>query len=466
VKDPQSNPVFLLFGGKPMDLIKDKPSRLYGRFLTASFGSALISSLYSVVDMACVGQYGGSSASAAMAVVAPMWNIIYSLGLWVGMGGAVLYSKLKGETDKKDDPNSFFTLSLILCAILSLLAWVLLFFFEEPVLRLFGATDALLPLAENYLYSIRFTVPIFLFNQVLAAFLRNDDDPALATGAIVFGGLFNVAGDYLLVFTANMGMEGAGIATVACNAVSLLVMLAHFFKKKNTLRLVPIKNWASKSGSLLISGFPSFFTDAAMGIITIVFNSQINRYFDEDTLAVYGVIININTFVQCCAYGVGQGVQPLLSINYGAKEGDRLKKFLRYGLITILIITAIWYSAVMIAPNGFINLFMKSNEHVLAIAPSIIRSYATGFIFLPFNVFSTYVFLSLVKPISSFIVSALRGLLLSLPLLLLLPLINPSLLFWAMPLSEILTFIYAGITMILSIKKMPSQKSVTPAKAH
>lgn len=324
----------------------------------------------------------------------------------------------------------------------------------------------MLPLAESYLYSIRFTVPIFLFNQVLAAFLRNDNDPALATGAIIFGGLFNVAGDYLLVFTANLGMEGAGIATVACNAVSLLVMLAHFFKKKNSLRLVRIKNFAPKSASLLASGFPSFFTDAAMGIITIVFNSQINHYFDEDTLAVYGVIININTFVQCCAYGVGQGVQPLLSINYGAKEGDRLKKFLRYGLVTILVITAIWYAAVMIVPNGFINLFMKSNDHVLSIAPSIIRTYATGFIFLPFNVFSTYVFLSLVKPVNSFLVSSLRGLLLSLPLLLLLPLINSSLLFWAMPISEVLTFVYAGISMILSIKKLPCQKAIIPATVH
>lgn len=425
-----------------MDLLKDNPKKLYLRYLGFAFGSALISSLYSVVDMVMVGQYHGSLGSAAMAVVAPIWNIIYSLGLLTGMGGAILWAKGKGEGKTSKELNEIFTVAMGLTGVISLVLWLIVIFFEEPILRVFGASDSLLPLAESYLISVKYTIPIFLFNQALAAFLRNDGDPGLATAGIVLGGLFNVAGDYLLVFTANLGIEGAGIATVGCNVVSLLIMLNHFFKKKNTLKLVRPTAVLSKSVAIFINGFSSFFTDTSMGILTIVFNRQILKYFTEDALSVYGVIINISTFVQCCAYGVGQASQPLISVNYGADKKDRVSKFLLYSLVTCAIISAVWVVPCLISPNGFINLFMKPNDNVLLIAPAIIRAYSLAFIFLPFNVFSAYFFQSTMHPYLSLAVAALRGLIISVPLLFILPLIMPELIWYAIPLTEtVISFI-------------------------
>lgn len=464
VEIPAPNPVFLL-EGRPMDIIKGDTKKLYFRYLGSAFGSALISSLYSLVDMIAVGQYHGSSGSAALAVVAPIWNVIYSLGLLTGMGGAILFSKIKGDSSSKENPNSFFTTSIILTAIFSAIVLILLWVLEDQILILFGSSESLLPLCESYLYYVRFAVPVFLFNQMLAAFLRNDKDPALATGAILFGGVFNVAGDYLLVFTANLGIMGAGIATVACNVASLLVMLTHFLKKKNTLRLAKPTNFLIKSKDILVCGFPAFFTDTAMGILTVVYNRQIGKYFDEDHLAVYGVIINISTFVQCCAYGVGQAAQPLLSENYGAKKSKRVKSFLFYSLMTILVITVLWVVGVMCFPNSIVSLLMKPNEHVLEIAPSMIRIYALAFIFLPFNVFSTYFFQATMKPLSSFLVSFLRGLAISVPLLFLLPLIKDSLLFYVIPITELLVFALALTLMIVGIKKMPKEETEPVNKA-
>ncbi|MFA6755219.1 MAG: MATE family efflux transporter [Bacilli bacterium] len=442
-----------------MNILNYNTKKLYFRFLAFSFGSALISSLYSVVDMAMVGQYHGANGSAAMAVVAPLWNIIYSLGLLTGMGGAILWAKAKGEGKTEHERNEIFSVSMMLTGIISLILWIIVLCFERQILVLFGATESLIDLAESYLISVKYTIPIFLFNQALAAFLRNDNDPGLATVGIVLGGIFNVAGDYLLVFTANMGIEGAGIATVGCNVVSLLIMLTHFLKKKNTLKIVKAKNIGYKSTRILLNGFSSFFTDTSMGIFTIIFNRQILNYFNEDALSVYGVIININTFVQCCSYGVGQASQPLLSENYGAKQYNRVKQILKYSLLTILVISIVWLIPTMTAPNGFINLFMKPNDNVLKIAPSIMRAYCLAFIFLPYNVFSTYFFQSLTHPKFSLLVSALRGLIISVPLLFILPSINPSFIWYTMFISEGIISIIVLIYMIKIVKEL-SQNNV------
>ena len=115
-----------------------------------------------------------------------------------------------------------------------------------------------------------------------------------------------------------MGVYGAGLATALGSAVSFLVMLTHFASRKNTLRLVKPKGLARKLWKIAVTDFSSFFIDMAMGILTVLFNRQIMQYLGSDALAIYGPIINVSTFVQCCAYSVGQASQPIISTNFGA----------------------------------------------------------------------------------------------------------------------------------------------------
>lgn len=144
-----------------------------------------------------VGQYQGPTGTAALAVVAPVWNIIYSLGLLTGIGGSVLLSTMRGQAAGSEKrSNEYFSAAVIGTVILAALAWAGLLFFDRPLLTLFGAEETLLPLARAYLFPIKFVVPSFLFTQLMSAFLRNDGDPALATKAVLFGGIFNVFGDY------------------------------------------------------------------------------------------------------------------------------------------------------------------------------------------------------------------------------------------------------------------------------
>ena len=138
-----------------------------------------------------VGQYQGPTGTAALAVVAPVWNIICSLGLLTGIGGSVLLSTMRGQAAGSEKrSNEYFSAAVI------------------------GTV---------------------IFTQLMSAFLRNDGDPALATKAMLFGGIFNVFGDYFFVFTLDMGIMGAGIATAMGSVFSLIIMLTHFFRKKNTL---------------------------------------------------------------------------------------------------------------------------------------------------------------------------------------------------------------------------------------
>ena len=131
-----------------MDLLKGRIRPLYFKYLSAAFGSALISSIYGIVDMAMVGQYQGPQGTAAMAVISPIWNIIYSLGLLMGIGGSVLLSTLRGESeDNLNKSNEYFTAAVIGVSILAMLTWIALIFFDRELL-LFGAEESLMPLAR------------------------------------------------------------------------------------------------------------------------------------------------------------------------------------------------------------------------------------------------------------------------------------------------------------------------------
>ena len=444
-----------------MDLLKDKIKPLYFKYLAAAFGSALISSIYGIVDLAMVGKYQGAEGTAAISLISPVWNILYSLGLLVGIGGAVLFSALRGESSNNTrKSNEYFTVAVIGGSALALISWLGLIFFDRQMLSLFGANEALMPLARDYLFPVKFGVPLFIFNQLLSAFLRNDGDPALATKAVLFGGIFNVFGDYFFVFTLDMGIMGAGVATVVGSFFSLVIMLTHFFGKKNTLALVRPQYFFRKLKEIGSTGFSTFFIDVAMGILTVFFNRQVLRYFDTNALAIYGIVVYIGTFAQCCAYSAGQAAQPIISVNFGAGNGQRIRRTLRYALITIACFSVFWAGLSLAVPNFYIHLLTTPTAELLSMAPAIIRRYGVSFLLLPLNIFSTYYFQALLKRGTSFIVSVARGAVISGILIYLLPAVCGADAIWfAMPITELIVAVYASIKMKQYTKELPIERT-------
>ena len=442
-----------------MDFLNGRIKTIYFKYLSAAFGSALITSIYSIVDMAMVGQYHGPEGSAALAVVAPVWNIIYSLGLLMGIGGSVLFSTVRGRADGSiGESNEYFTASVIGSVILAGAIWLIIIFFDRNLMVIFGAQGNTLTLAREYVLPVKAAIPFFLFNQMLAAYLRNDKNPALATGAVLAGGIFNIFGDYFFVFTCDMGAFGAGLATAIGSALSFLVMLSHFFTKKNTLRLVRPEGLVRKLKKITATGFSTFFIDVAMGILTILFNRQIMVYLGTNALSVYGVIVNISTFVQCCAYSVGQASQPIISTNFGAGRGDRIRETLKYTLGTVAVFSIFWTVVTMALPNVFIRIFMSPTPEVLEIASGIMRCYGISFLLLPLNVFSTYYFQALMKPKTAFIASVARGLVISGVLIYLLPAVFSGNAIWfAMPVTELAVAVYVTRQMIKNTKQLDTK---------
>lgn len=438
-----------------MDLLRGNIKQTYFRYLGAAFGSAMLAAVYSLVDMAMVGQYQGPDGAAALAVVAPVWNILYSLGMLTGMGGSVLYSAYRGQ-GRVREANRVFTVALGTTVVIACLVWAGLVVWEVPLIRLFGGEGELIPLARAYLYPVKFCVPLFLLNQMLAAFLRNDGRPALATGAVVAGGVFNIFGDYYLVFVADLGILGAGIATCMGAGIAVLLMATHFLSRKSTLRLVRGGRTLPTVGKIGVTGFSAFFVDIAMGILTILFNRQIMAWLGTDALAVYGVLVNVSTLVQCCGYSVGQAAQPILSASFGAGKWGRIRAALKYALMAAAFFSAVWTLLVFLFPNGFIRIFMSPTGDILRIAPAILRSYGVSFLLLPLNIFSTYYFQSLMKPRASFSVSVLRGLVLSGALIYALPaLLGPGAVWFAMPVTEAVTAVGVCVLIVRYTRPAP-----------
>ncbi len=245
-----------------------------------------------------------------------------------------------------------------------------------------------------------------------------------------------------------MGIYGAGLATAIGSAISFVVMLTHFFSRKNTLRLVKVEQGLRKFQEISVTGFSTFFIDVAMGILTVLFNRQIMKYLGTDALAIYGPIIQVSTFVQCCAYSVGQAAQPIISTNFGAGKGDRIRETLRLALGTAIFFGLFWTVVSMACPNLYVRIFMQPTQRILDIAPAIIRLYAISFLFLPLNIFSTYYFQAIMKPKAAFVVSVARGCVISGILILLLPVLTGADSIWlAMPITELVVLLYALTTM-------------------
>lgn len=429
------------------NILQGKEKPLYLKYLIAASGSAMVSCIFGTIDGIMIGRYHGPSGSAAIAVFNPLWGFIFCLALLAGIGGSVLFANHRGKGDEKS-AQQFFTLSLIFGAILSVIAMLAIGIFKEPLFKLFGADKELMHLCKLYLRPILYAIPSCIFNTVIASYLRNDDNPNLATVAVIIGGVFNCFGDYFFIFALDMGIYGAGLATAIGQFIPILIMLTHFFRKKNTLRLVKLEKPLHKIGSITANGFSTAINDLAVGITCIFFNRQIMKHLGSDALAVYGVIACITAFAQCLAYGAGQAAQPLISQNFGAKSFDRIRKFLKYGVLTCVIMGIFWILVMLLFPNAIVHLFMKPTREVVEIAPAILRTYGISYLLLPFNIFATYYFQSIMQPRVSTAASVMRGLIISGVLVMVLPLIfEASSIWYTMLITEIIVTVFCIVYM-------------------
>lgn len=436
-----------------MELTKADPKKIFFKYLFTALGSTIITSIYSSVDMICVGHHSGAVASAAISCMNPLWSVMICFGLLLGIGGSVLMSNLRGA-GRTQEGDEHFTISVIGAAAVSIVLMLCYIVFLRPLLRFFGADDIVLPYAESYTVWIALAVPAFIMGTTLSSFVRNDGAPGVCTAAILSGGAFNVFGDVFFVFGLDMGMSGAGLATALGQVIACVILCIYLFSKKCTLHFRRPAAAAKKLRSIVSTGFAPFIVDLSFGVTVLLFNRQIVRYAGNTELAVFGTVATVAILFQSLFYGVGQAIQPIVSVNNGAGLGGRVAQIRRYAITAAIVMSLLFFALTELFPGAVLRLYMAPDEAVMAIGPGIMRIYNISLLFMGINVVASYYLQSILYSVQSIIISLSRGFVLCALFILLLPAAFGFDAIWlSMPLAEFFTAIYAVCALIRSAGK-------------
>ena len=426
-------------------LKKESVSSLFRRYLIPAICGTMVTSIYVLADTIIIGKGIGIDAMAGLNIVLPLFNLFFGIGLLFGVGGSVLMSIARGKGNNEEG-NRYFTTALLLNAITSIILTVILFLFMRPILYFLGATKVTMPYIENYAPYIIGGLCFFAFSTFLQSFVRNDGAPKLAMIAVISGGVLHIILDLIFVYPLDMGMKGAAIASVLGSVCTVLILVTHFLSKNNGLKLC-FKNISYITVfNISKNGFSSFAVEIASGIVMFIYNIQILKYIGDIGVSMYGVITNTVIIVNCLCNGVNQAAQPIISVNYGAGFNDRVNDVKKIGLKTSFIICSAIAVIGLVVPDLFTYIFLNPNEEILKISKMAIRIYFLGFFAMGINVFIIGFFQSTIKPFLSLVICILRGCVLSILFVYLLPNILGVSGIWAsMPLAEFITFIFVII---------------------
>lgn len=363
--------------------------KTFYHFVIPSLGSSMITALYFVVDGIFVGRGVGTNALAAVNLSLPVIILIISITMMLTMGGATLTSISIGEKDPAAANQSFRT-TISMVVVFAVLISVLCAAFPKTVATISGANEVLLEDTSTYIrYYCLFGV-FYCFAMCLSVFVRNDNNPRLALWGMVTGACTNIFLDWLFIFPLQMGLMGAAIASGIGQAISCLLLMTHFFRKKGILRF----GWFQLSGRLCLQvarrGIPEFFTQMSQTVTIFIYNILALRYLGEMGVAAYAVVCYLLEIIIASFIGVSQGIQPLISYSYGEKNHQRERYFFRQGLFFNTALALAVYLIMVVLGRPIISIFNPDPE-LIRLAYSSILVYGVSFAFAAINiVFTTY----------------------------------------------------------------------------
>ena len=343
---------------------------------------------------------------------------------------------------KKEEGNTYFTTALLLNFVLLFLSMTVCVVFMKDIAWLLGGTEETMPYIMDYLPYIIWGMWTYFFSSFLQTFIRNDGAPKLAMNGVIAGGITNILLDYLFVYPMDLGMKGAALATVLGSSLTVVILCTHFFSKKNQLKFTLKGFRLSFLQKIIANGFTSFVIEAASGFTIFIFNLQLIRYLGNTGVSVYGIICNTALVVICLCKGIEQAAQPILSINHGAGLPSRILKIQSLSLKTSVIICTLPVLLGIFVPNLFTYIFLEPTREILALSAPAIRIYFTGFLFLGVNMVFICYFQSVAKSVQSLFLCLLRGCILVVAFVYILPLFFGSTGIWlAFPCAEFLTML-------------------------
>ncbi len=325
--------------------------------------SMMVTSLYNLADTYFVSLLGNDSVTAAVSNLLALMSIIQAIGFTFGMGSGAIVSRLLGKRDREGADRV--TSSAFFIALASgLLILTFGFIFLTPMLKLFGSVNPeVLAYSKEYARFVLIAAPFMCMSFVMNNVLRAEGKAVFSMIGLITGAVINVILDPLLIFTAGLGVAGAGLATCISQIISFGVLLTMFLIRKTVvrLRMRSISRTFSVYGEIIGTGFPSFCRQILASLCTVFLNNAAYTYGGESAQAAFGVVQKVFMLAFSLALGIGQGYQPVLGYNYSAKRFDRVKSAYLFTLGFSTSIMLVFASVCAIFAPNVMKMFSLSD---------------------------------------------------------------------------------------------------------
>ena len=247
--------------------------------------------------------------------------------------------------------------------------------------------------------------------------MSSDQATGVVMTAMIAGSLSNIVLDWVFIFPCKMGIFGAAFATGIAPVISMAILSVHFIKKRNGFSFSLCKPSGHIFGSIISCGIPSLVTELSSAIVIIIFNIIILKLSGNVGVAAYGVIANISLVIMAVFTGMAQGIQPIVSLSYGMKKYDETNAYLRYAVITVLVLSAIIYAVVYFMATPITSVFNGENDVMLqSIAEKGLKLYFIACPFAGFNIVISIFLSSTHHRVPAQIISLMRGFLIIIPM--------------------------------------------------
>ena len=400
--------------------------------------------LYSIVDGILVGRGVGSDALGAVNLAFPFVMVYMALTMLTIIGGVTIAAIRIGRNDH-EGANATFIHSFIATMIVSAIMMLVGLFFTEPVAKLMGAKGVYVDMVKEYLfwYAV-FFIPCGCCNSLLG-FCRNDGSPVMVSITTIIGTVFNIVGDYVMIFPLHMGLKGAAIATGVAQTLAMLICLTHFAKKKGILRFRREKWDFSLLKKILLRGAPECVNQFVTPMGLILTNNMLSLMLGNGEINAFSVIGYAASFAVSVFVGTAEGIQPLLGNRYGAKDEDSLKYYFHAGLIISFIGAVVLSALILYFWNPILTLF-DVDEATRISAVFALPRYMSVFIFQSLIVIITSYLYSTTRTKQALTINVLRAFVLDTLAILLIPrLFGADSIWFTSPIYEFVALIVAVI---------------------
>ena len=362
----------------------------------------------------------GTSASAAIGIVFSLMTINQALGFMCGHGCGSNISRKLGNK-QGDAAIKFASTGFFMSLFLGVLIMIIGIIFMEPLLRIMGSTDTIMPYAKSYGICILLSAPFMTGSCVLNNVLRYEGKASLAMVGLTLGGVLNIIGDPIFIFVFNMGTLGAGISTAVSQVISFFVLLAMFGGDRTVSRLrFSAISWDIKDIlNILYTGLPSLIRQGMMSVSTMVLNYMSMPYGDA-AIAAMSIVSRVCNFIFAIALGISQGFQPVSAFNFGAKKFKRVKRAFIFCCGLSMIILGILSVLSLIFSGHIIGLF-RDDADVIGVGTFALRAQCIVLFVSPITLAASMMFQGAGENLASSIASFLRSGITFIPMVAILP---------------------------------------------